>query len=390
MGSQQKMVHCGLFGHVDSGKTAISSVLSEIISTAGLDAHPQSKKRGISIDIGFTSFDLDGYQVTLVDAPGHADLIRSVVASASIIDVAILVIDATKGPEIQTGEHMVILEALGINKILVALNKVDLLEPKGLDAMVDRLQSFLTRAGDHFRDAPIIPISAKNKEGIDGLLDHLLNLIKSSQLERNLQDPFLMPFDHHFRAKGFGTVITGTVISGKACVGEVMEISPLGMEGKIKSINVFKESREQVQAGDRAGIAIAGINNEKLYRGCVLCKPGSMEQAKHVLMDGFLIPLFKQQLSFKSQVHVTVGMLTVAGTMYPYDIREGKKLALDALPPGTLDKSKARRFKAYIQLFEPVPVREGFQVLISRLDLPPTRLRIAARGLIEEISEGVP
>src|SRR5512137_367423 len=103
---RKRIVHVGLFGHVDSGKTAIARALSETVSTAGLDAHPQSKQRGITIDLGFTAFDLGDVKVALVDAPGHADLIRSAVASASIIEIAIVVVDITKGFEVQTGEHM--------------------------------------------------------------------------------------------------------------------------------------------------------------------------------------------------------------------------------------------------------------------------------------------
>jgi len=107
-------VHIGLLGHIDHGKTEVARALSEIVSTAGLDKHPQAQERGISIDLGFTSFHLDGYLVTLVDAPGHAELIRSVVAGANIIDAAILGVAADEGPKIQTGEHIIILQSFAI------------------------------------------------------------------------------------------------------------------------------------------------------------------------------------------------------------------------------------------------------------------------------------
>jgi len=105
-------VHFGLFGHIDSGKTAVAAVLSEFISTAGIDAHPQSKERGITIDLGFTSLVLDEYLITLVDGPGHADLIKISASSVEIIDCALIVIDITKGPQIQTGEHLIMIESL--------------------------------------------------------------------------------------------------------------------------------------------------------------------------------------------------------------------------------------------------------------------------------------
>ena len=119
-------VHIGLFGHIDSGKTAVVAVLSEFISTAGIDAHPQSKERGITIDLGFTSLILDEYLITLVDGPGHADLIKISASSVEIIDCALIVIDITKGPQIQTGEHLIMIESLDIKDIIVVLNKIDL------------------------------------------------------------------------------------------------------------------------------------------------------------------------------------------------------------------------------------------------------------------------
>jgi selenocysteine-specific elongation factor len=137
-------VHLGLFGHIDSGKTAVAAVLSEFISTAGNDAHPQSKERGITIDLGFTSFVLDEYLITLVDGPGHADLIKISASSVEIIDCALIVIDITKGPQIQTGEHIIMIESLNINDIIVILNKIDLFKGN-LDAEVKKLGIFLDR-----------------------------------------------------------------------------------------------------------------------------------------------------------------------------------------------------------------------------------------------------
>jgi selenocysteine-specific elongation factor len=118
-------IHIGIMGHIDAGKTSVARALSELISTAGLDKHSQSKDRGITIDLGFTFFPLDEFMVTLVDAPGHADLIRSVVSGANIIDMAFVVVDAVKGPQVQTGEHLVILDVMQIPKVFILLNKID-------------------------------------------------------------------------------------------------------------------------------------------------------------------------------------------------------------------------------------------------------------------------
>ena len=136
-------VHVGLMGHIDHGKTALARVLSEKVSTAGLDKHPQAKRRGITIDLGFTMFELDKYLVTLVDAPGHADLIRSVVAGSNIIDAAILVVAADEGPKIQTGEHLVVLQAMGVDNILVALTKTDLVKQERISNVEKQMKKIL-------------------------------------------------------------------------------------------------------------------------------------------------------------------------------------------------------------------------------------------------------
>jgi selenocysteine-specific elongation factor len=380
------MIHCGLFGHVDAGKTSVARVLTEIVSTAGLDAHPQSKKRG-TIDLGFTSFQLGEYQVALVDAPGHADLIRSAVASASIIDVAILVIDAQKGPEVQTGEHMVILEALGITRIVVAMNKIDLLpDEAAIDEKAGVLKAFLEKSGPPFATAPVIPISAEHKTNVDGLLAALHDAIDQAPITRDVDGDLFMLFDHHFQVKGFGTVITGTILSGTVRVGDTVEISPLGMAGKVKTINMFKEEREIARAGDRAGMSIAGIDNEKLFRGCVVCTPGTVQATQQILVEGKLTRFFKHELAFKSQVHLTTGMYTVPASFFPY----ARENDLDMIVDTVANSTGTSAFTAFVRVSEPIPCRPGMPLLISRLDLKPTELRIAAGGRVAAIVEEPP
>ncbi len=385
---KKTIVHCGLFGHVDSGKTAIARTLSQIVSTAGLDAHPQAKKRGISIDLGFTSFDLGAFTVALVDAPGHADLIRSVVASANIIDVAIIVIDASKGPEMQTGEHLVILELLGIRNVIVAMNKTDLLEPRAVEAKARNIAAFLEKTGPPFVGVPVVPVSAKNNAGFDQLRATIeMALIHvDSRRSRLVNAPFVMPFDHHFQGKGFGTIMTGTVLSGRALVGDQVEISPVGLQGKIKSIHIFKEAQDVAEAGDRAGIAVPGIDNSKLFRGCIVCTPGSIRVARHVLVKGKITRFFKHALRFKSQVHVTAGMLTVPAMLLPYVERDGIKFAVDEIQRDV----DSGTFTAYLYVPDGVPCTAGFKILLSRLDLPPSELRICARADIMSIVSEIP
>ena len=159
-------IHLGLFGHIDSGKTAIAEVLSEVISTAGIDAHPQSKERGITIDLGFTSFIVENYLVTLVDGPGHADLIKISASSVEIIDCALLVIDINKGPQVQTGEHLIMIDSLDLKDIIVILNKIDLFRGD-VENEVEKIRNFF-KSTPFGPDIPIFVVSAKeNSQSIE-------------------------------------------------------------------------------------------------------------------------------------------------------------------------------------------------------------------------------
>lgn len=384
---KKRIVHVGLFGHVNAGKTSIARVLSQTVSTAGLDAHPQSKQRGITIDLGFTTFDIDEYKIALVDAPGHADLIRSAVASANIIDIALVVIDITKGFEVQTGEHMIVLEALGVTNIIFALNKIDLLpSDTAIEQKIMQIKGFLTNSGTTFKDAPIIPVSTTTKYGFDALIATLRSMIDILPQRRDIEGPFMMPFDHHFQVKGFGTVLTGTILSGTVKIGDTVEVCPLGFKGKVKSIHIFKEEQDRAEAGDRAGIAIPGIENEKLYRGCILATPGTIMQARHLIIEGTMISFFKHEMAFKSQVHLAAGMLTVPAVVFPFETRDDVNIAVETIAT----KSGIDTFHAYVHVLEPLPCKESMPILISRLDLPPQELRIAARGKIEKIIDSPP
>ena len=184
--TQYKSVLIGLLGHVDSGKTAIARLISQIVSTSGLDAHPQSKERGITIDLGFTSLIMDDILITLVDAPGHADLIRSVVASANIIEGAILVIDGKEGIQIQTFEHLVILESFGIKNLLIVINKMDIISEEHANKLEEEIKKRLSDSvfGSNFL---IVKISAKENTGTEILKENLLHLVRSIKKSR-IQD----------------------------------------------------------------------------------------------------------------------------------------------------------------------------------------------------------
>jgi selenocysteine-specific elongation factor len=367
-------VHVGLMGHIDHGKTALAKALSEKVSTAGLDRHPQAQKRGITIDLGFTMFELDRYLVTLVDAPGHADLIRSVVAGANIIDSAILVVAADEGPMVQTGEHLVVLQSMGVGSLVVALTKTDLVNESQLAETEQRVRSILVDT--KFAESSIVRVSAHSAQGIEELKDALRMTIQPRT--RLLKGPLNLPIDHAFPVKGHGTVVTGTILQGKVTVGDSVEVSPLAKTSRVRSIQTFGEERDTASAGDRVGINIPDIDDSEITRGDYLNTPGSMKSSSGFIAQILTNPLYSGRITKRMVVSVSVGMPSVTGQVFPVD--EDRIV---------LNESSSKSFPAAILLQKPVALRTGTRVLLHRTDLAPTQMRIVGAGEVVEIPERV-
>jgi selenocysteine-specific elongation factor len=387
-------INVGLLGHIDCGKTAIAEVLSEIVSTAGLDAHPQSKQRGITIDMGFTSLILDKFLITLVDVPGHADLIKTVVASVDIIDCAIVVVDAVHGPQIQTGEHLVILESFGIKHIIVALNKIDLISEDQLNKIMQKVQKFFSNTF-FGSEVSIFPVSAKNRVCFNELKEGLLNLLKSIEINRDRSNDLIIPIDHYFPIKGIGTVITGTILQGSIKINQNIHIIPINQSGRIKSLQIFRQDVEMAEAGDRVGIAIKGIEYKSIFRGCYVVSNKTSFNLCNIFKSKIRINnYFKIGLKFGMQIHATIGMTTVPAFIFPIKEVNNKLIGFN---PAETDL----KFFAVISLIEPVLVKNSIllkvkpkenyeKFLISRLDLPVTTLRIAGVGEVIDLFEKSP
>jgi len=376
-------VHIGLFGHIDSGKTAIAEVLSEIISTAGIDAHPQSKERGITIDIGFTSFILNDYLITLVDGPGHADLIKISASSVEIIDCALIVIDINKGPQVQTGEHIIMVELLGISKIIVILNKIDLFSGN-INDEIEKTKNFF-KTTSYGSNIPVYPVSAKTNTGFKELKDGILDIINSIELKRDTEGDVIIPIDHHFPIKGIGAVLTGTLLSGNLRLNQNLDILPIKFSGRVKSIQIFHQNVDSAKAGDRIGINVKGVDVNKIYRGCYATNnPDAFEYCDVIEINVNNNKLFKPKTHFGTQVHITIGMLTTVGNIYPYYEKDRKRIQSSV-------SNKENGFNALMILKEKVLIRkERMVMLISRLDLPPTTLRILGSAKILKIHKDPP
>ncbi len=376
-------IHIGLFGHIDSGKTAIAKVISEIISTAGIDAHPQSKERGITIDLGFTSFLLDKYLITLVDGPGHADLIKISASSVEIIDCALIVIDINKGPQVQTGEHLIMIESLKIDKILVILNKIDLFTGN-LEIEINKTREFFDSTS-FGHDVPIFAVSAKKEDGFEELKNGILEMINSLKIERHSEGDIIIPIDHHFPIKGMGAILTGTLLNGTLRLNQNLEVLPVNMSGRVKNIQIFHHNVEIAKAGDRIGINIKGLDLKKVYRGCYATNnPNDFDYCNIIEIKVNTNKLFKSKTKFGTQIHITIGMVTTTGKIYPYYELDGKRIE-------TTIKNTDRGFNALILFKEKVLIRkERTIMLLSRLDLPPTTLRILGSAELLKIYKDLP
>ena len=321
-------INIGILGHVDSGKTTLSKLLSSIASTAAFDKNPQSKERGITLDLGFSALYLktpislkkyypnnnklnnsDFIQITIVDCPGHASLIKTIIAGSSIIDTMILVIDAIKGIQVQTIECVVLSEIL-CEKITVALNKIDL--TKNEDEINKKIKALKnnfakTKFGN---DIPIIPISSLNKDdnSIKNLLMNVLCCINFDILDNKENDNLLAFVDHCFKIKNKGTIITGTIIKGNIKVNDEVYFPELMEKKQVKEIQIFRKSVKFANKGDRVGMLIKNLDKEKLER-TIICSPSSNEC---ILSEGGLffikkINLFKSELISGNKYYLMIG-----------------------------------------------------------------------------------
>merc|ERR1712137_548419 len=349
--SERLNINVGLLGHVDSGKTSLAKALSTNASTAAFDKNPQSTERGITLDLGFSTFSLpipdyidhpeqfSEFQYTLVDCPGHASLIKTIIGGAHIIDMMILVIDVNKGIQTQTAECIVIGQ-LTTKHLIVALNKVDMIEDeKKIQRITKRIQSAL--AATHFKNAPMIRISANpasgNPSGIEELKETILNMITAlpkiqrlklqanPSTEADQDASFRFSIDHCFSVRGQGTVLTGTVLSGEVRVNQLIEFPDLKLQKKVKSIQMFRKPVNRAVEGDRIGICVTQLNAKLIERG-VAGSPGSYLETNGAIISAEKIKFFKGTIKTKSRMHISIGHATVMATVQVFSIPPGESI----------------------------------------------------------------
>ncbi|MEK6606783.1 MAG: selenocysteine-specific translation elongation factor, partial [Myxococcota bacterium] len=306
----------GTAGHIDHGKTSLVRALTGIDT----DRLPEEKQRGITIELGFAHLEIENFRFGVVDVPGHERFVRAMVAGAGGIDLVMLVIAADEGVMPQTREHLDICELLAVPRGLVVLTKVDACEPDWLELVTEDVRKAL--AGTFLHDAPIVPVSAHTGAG----LDDLRNTIVTIAGEVPPKDPdglFRLPLDRVFTMKGFGTVVTGTLVAGRVRVGDDVVCLPSGVPAKVRGLQVHGGAVEEAFAGQRTAVNLQGPEREQVARGEVLAHPGTL--APCAILDGALryLRVCKRPLKSRARVLFHTGTTQVMGSLV---LVEGKEI----------------------------------------------------------------
>ncbi len=286
-------VNIGTIGHVDHGKTTLTAAITTTLATLGfadalpfdqIDKSPEERERGVTIQISHVPYETKTRHYAHIDCPGHRDYIKNMITGAAQMDGAILVVAATDGPMPQTNEHLLLANQVNVPRLVVALNKCDMVsDPELIELVEMEIREKLVKYGFE-EDTPIIRVSAlkalegdkEAQEGIMKLMDAVDTWIPEPT--RELDKPFLMPVEDVFSIKGRGTVVTGRIEKGVIKIGEEIEI--VGIKDTTKSVvtgvEMFHQQLEQGQAGDNVGLLLRGIEKDDVQRGQVLAKPGSI------------------------------------------------------------------------------------------------------------------
>jgi len=364
-------VNIGTIGHVDHGKTTLTAAITKTLAGEGLaqamdfdqiDNSPEEKARGVTIQISHVPYETSKRHYAHIDAPGHQDYIKNMITGAAQMDGAILVVAATDGPMPQTKEHLLLARQVNVPKLVIALNKVDMVDDKDLLDLVEMEIKELLEKYEYEADTPIVRVSAlkalegdkEAQEGIKKLMDAVDEWIPTPV--RELDKPFLMPVEDVFSIKGRGTVVTGRIERGVIKVGE--EIAIIGLKDTKKSVvtgvEMFRKTLDQGQAGDNAGILLRGIEKDDVQRGQVLAKPGSI--TPHSKFESEIYVLKKEEggrhtpifAGYKPQFYVRTTDVTGEVTL-----AEGTEMVM----PG--DTAQVT-----VALIQPVAMEEGLRFAI--------------------------
>lgn len=393
-------------GHVDHGKSRLVQALTGI----NPDRLQEEQERQMTIDLGFAWMTLPyGEQVGIIDVPGHRDFIENMLAGVGGIDAALLVVAADEGLMPQTREHLAILDLLEVERGVVALTKIDLVEDEWQELVCDEIKQLLEKT--HLADVPIVAVSAKTGEGLDSLVTAMSETLRDAPPRRDIGRPRLF-IDRVFTISGFGTVVTGTLVDGSLRVGQEVEILPGRIKGRIRGLQTHKTKIEEAVPGSRVAANLAGVEVRDLSRGDVVTNPGTYQPTQlidvrlQLLSDAVSVIKHDQQVKLFHGAAQRLARVRLLGmeTMHPGDQRwlqlvvnkplvvsRGDRLILRRPSPGAtlgggrvVDAHPARRHRRkdpeQMERLERLLQGTPSQVLAqSFMSLGPTSLRLAIR-----------
>jgi elongation factor Tu len=366
-------VNIGTIGHVDHGKTTLTAAITKVLADAGLsearsfdsiDAAPEEKERGITINTAHVEYQTANRHYAHVDCPGHADYVKNMVTGAAQMDGAILVVASTDGPMPQTREHILLARQVGVPQLVVFMNKVDMVDDEELLDLVEmeirELLSFYNFDGDNIpviRGSALGALNGEQKwvDTVLALMDAVDNWIPIPP--RLTDQPFLMPIEDVFSITGRGTVATGRIERGVINSGDPVEIIGMGAEkltSTVTGIEMFRKILDRGEAGDNAGILLRGIDKESIRRGMVICKPGSVK------------PLLK----FKGEVYILTkeegGRHTPFFNKYrpQFYFRTTDVTGEVTLPEGTEMVMPGDNINLSVKLIQPIAMEKGLKFAI--------------------------
>jgi len=356
----------GTAGHIDHGKSALVRALTG----TDPDRLPEEKRRGITIELGFAVLEEGDLRLHFVDVPGHERLVHTMIAGAGGIDLALLVVAADEGVMPQTREHLDVIRFMGVPGGAVALNKIDLVDPELAALAAEELRE--TLRATPFAGAPLVPVSAVTGEGIPELRRVLLETARRARPRELHGRPFRLAVDRVFTRPGAGTVVTGTSLWGRLRVGDPLLLLPAGLRTRARRLQVHGTEREEVEAGERVAVALAGLRHEAVRRGDQLLAAGPWRPTRRITARLELLPSAPGPLDEGSEVELHALAARTAARI--------ERLAMRPLPPGGATVAQLA-LAAPMVLFpgdrgvlrRPAPVNTFGGVLV--LDAHPARVR---------------
>lgn len=297
-----KNIIIGTAGHIDHGKTTLIKALTG----RNTDRWEEEQRRGITIDLGFTYFDLPGGdRAGIIDVPGHEKFINNMVAGVVGMDLVLLVVAADEGIMPQTREHVDILQLLGIENSIIVLNKCDLVDEEWLELVEEEIREEL--AGTFLEHAPVAKVSAATGDGLPELISIIEQMTRDEVVPKDIHTIARLPIDRAFTLSGFGTVITGTLVSGTITKEDTLEMYPVGKPCKIRSIQVHGRDVKECFAGQRVAINLSNVKKREIKRGCVLAPPDSMKETDLLDVRLDVLESSMRVLTHHARLHLFTG-----------------------------------------------------------------------------------